>query len=142
MKIKIRRIDKSLPLPEYKTEGAVAMDCVVRERTEIAAHKTGFLPLNIALQVPKGFFTLLVARSSLPKHGLMMANSVGIIDEDYSGNDDEFKAFVYNYTDQLVVIERGDRVAQIIILAYERVEWEEVESLENKNRGAFGTTGK
>jgi dUTP pyrophosphatase len=72
----------------------------------------------------------------------MMANSVGIIDEDYSGNDDEFKAFVYNYTDQPVVIERGDRVAQIIVLAYERVEWEEVESLENKNRGAFGTTGK
>jgi len=140
MKVKIKRIDKSLPLPEYKTKGAVAADCVVREKTIIEPNKTGFVPLNVAIQPAEGYFTLLAARSSLPKKGLFMANSVGIIDEDYSGNDDELKAFVYNYTDEPVVIERGDRIVQMMVFPHEKIEWEEVDNLRNPSRGGFGTT--
>lgn len=142
MKVKIKKIDKSLPLPEYKTGGAAAMDCYVRENTTIAADSVALIPLNIVVKPPKGHFTIIAARSSLPKRGLFLANGIGIVDEDYSGNNDELKAAVYNFTDKPVEIKKGDRIVQVIILPYDKVEWQETENMENENRGGFGTTGK
>jgi len=141
MKIKIRRINKSLPLPEYKTRGAVAMDCTVREEMVIEPQALGYIPLNFALHPPKGHFVLLAARSSLPKRGLFVANGIGIFDEDFSGNNDEYKLIVYNFTKEPVKIKKGDRLGQIITLPFDRVEWEEVEDLSNPDRGGIGTTG-
>jgi dUTP pyrophosphatase len=141
MKVKIRRIDKSLPLPEYKTEGAVALDCSAREKTIIPSKQVGFVPLNFALHPPEGHFVLMAARSSLPKRGLMLANGVGVFDEDFSGNDDEYKAILYNFTDSDVVVEKGDRITQIMFLSLEKIEWKEVEDLGNPTRGGIGSTG-
>ncbi len=141
MKIRIRRIDKTLPLPEYKTSGAVAFDLPARESTTILPKTTAFIPLNIAIKYPEGFFVLLAPRSSTPKRGIFFANSVGIMDHDYSGNNDEYKAFVYNYTDASVTIERGERIAQAVFVSCERVEIEEVDDLDSPDRGGFGTTG-
>jgi len=142
MKVKIYRIDKSLPLPEYKTEGAVAMDLSARIDLEIKPKQTGFVPLNIAVQAPRGWFVFLAARSGLAKRGLMMVNGVGLIDEDYSGDGDELTAFLYNFTDAPVLIKKGERLLQLMVFPYGRVEWREVETLNNPNRGGFGSTGR
>ena len=134
-------MDRELPLPEYKTAGAAAMDCVVREDVEVPARGVALVSLNIALKPPRGHFVLLAARSSLHKRGLMLANGIGIGDEDYSGDNDEYRAALHNFTDMPVVVARGERVAQMIILPFDRVEWDEVEKLDNPDRGGFGTTG-
>jgi dUTP pyrophosphatase len=72
----------------------------------------------------------------------MSANGLGIIDHDYAGNDDEYTAVLYNFTDHEVVIEAGDRIMQGVFIPHTHVVWEEVDDLGNKNRGGFGTTGK
>lgn len=141
MKVHIRRVDKGLPLPEYKTAGAAAMDLAVRESATIEPHSITVFPLNISLKPPQGHFVLMAARSSLRKRGLMLANNVGILDEDYAGDGDEYLAALYNFTDSPVQVERGDRVVQIIVLPYDKVTWQEVDTLDSPDRGGMGTTG-
>jgi len=140
-KIKIKRFDKDLPLPEYKTRGAVAFDLMARADTVIPARSIGYVPLNVAMTIPAGHMILLAARSSLHKKGLMMANGVGVVDEDFCGNGDEYKAALYNFTDSAVAVSRGDRIVQAILKPYEKADWDEVDDLERETRGGFGTTG-
>jgi dUTP pyrophosphatase len=142
MRIKIKRFDKELPLPVYKTDGAVCMDLCVREEHLIVAKGIGYLPLNIAIEVPQGYFTILAARSSTHKMGLMPINGIGMIDSDYKGDNDELLFAAYNFTDKDVLIEKGTRVAQLVVLKYDKIEFEEVEHLESTDRGGFGSTGK
>ena len=141
MNIPIKRFDKNLPLPEYKTAGAAGFDLCARVSEAIPAHSIAYIPLNVAIAPPEGYFVLLSARSSLHKKGLMPANGVGIIDRDYSGNEDEYTAALYNYTDHEVKVEAGDRLMQGVFIPYAQVTWEEVDDLGNENRGGFGTTG-
>lgn len=141
MEIPIKRFDPELPLPEYKTAGAAAMDLYVREDVVIPAGRVEVLSLNIALKPPKGHFVLMAARSSLRKRGLLLANGIGILDEDYAGDDDEYHAALYNFSTEDVEVKRGERVVQILVLPYDRVEWKEVDVLGSPNRGGFGTTG-
>lgn len=143
MKVKIKRIDKTLELPAYKTSGAVALDCAARVSITIAPKTMELVPMNVCIKLPPSHYVFVAARSSLPKRGLFMAHGVGIGDEDFCGNNDEYRAPLYNYTDSPIIVERGDRIAQIIIKPYEKVEWEEVDDLgAADNRGSFGTTGK
>ncbi len=117
------------------------MDCAMREDVEIPAKSVAMAPLNISLKPPEGHFVLLAARSSLHKRGLMMANGIGIGDEDFSGDNDEYHAALYNFTDVPVALKRGDRIVQMIVLPFDRVMWNEVASLGNPDRKGFGTTG-
>jgi dUTP pyrophosphatase len=141
MKIRIKRFDKELPLPERKTAGAAAFDFIARERVEIPPHEVGYIKLNVALETPEGHFLLLAARSSTHKKGLLLANGIGILDPDFSGDGDECVAAYLNFTDQPVVVERGERIAQGAFLKFGDFEWEEVNELKNPTRGGFGTTG-
>ena len=142
MNVEIKRIDKSLPLPKYHTKGSVGFDFYVRETTKIKAKSLGLVPLNNIIKIPKGFVLLLFARSSLAKKtGLILSNSVGVIDQDYCGNEDEIKAGVYNFIDEDVIVEKGFRLAQGLILPVAIAEFVEVEDMEKKNRGGFGSTG-
>jgi len=140
--IKIKRLDKGIPLPEYKTKGAAAFDLYARVSVEIPSREFKYVPLNIAVQTPQGYFLLLVARSSTHKKGLWMANGVGIGDPDFSGDRDEYNAVYYNFTDKPVFIEKGERIAQGLIVKREAVQWQEVNKMKNKTRGGWGTTGK
>ncbi|PIR64339.1 MAG: dUTP diphosphatase [Candidatus Pacebacteria bacterium CG10_big_fil_rev_8_21_14_0_10_36_11] len=142
MKIIIKRFDTSLPMPEYKTSGAAAFDLYVREETTIPAKKVVLVPLNIALQLPENHWALLSARSSLHKQGLMLANGIGVGDYDYRGDGDEYKAALWNFTDEPVVLQKGDRVVQMIVMSRESVEFEEVKKFNTDDRGGFGSTGK
>jgi dUTP pyrophosphatase len=141
MNIKIKRFDKELSLPKRQTEGAAAFDLTARETVTIEPGAIGYVPLNIAVETPPGHFLMIAARSGTHKRGLMMANGIGIIDPDYSGNDDEIKAAYYNFTAASVIVEKGERIAQGTFIPIARFEWNEIETMENKTRGGFGTTG-
>lgn len=141
MKVKIKRFDTSLPVPAYQSGKAAAFDLYARESVEIPPQTVVLVPLNVAFQLPPNHWVLLAARSSLFKKGLMMANGIGVGDEDYSGDQDEYKAALFNFTQETVQIEKGDRLVQALILPREKVELEEVEHLAEKNRSGFGSTG-
>ncbi len=142
MKIKIKRFDKDLPLPEYKSQGAAAFDLTARVNVVIKPKMIGYVPLNVAIETPEGHFLMLAARSSTHKKGLMMANGIGIGDPDFSGDGDEYQAVFLNINDSPVKIEKGERVAQGIFVKLEKAQWAETQKMKNKTRGGFGTTGK
>ena len=141
MKIRIKRFDKRLPLPKHDSKGAAAFDLAARETVTIAPHQVSFVFLNTVIETPANHFLLLAARSSLHKRGLIVANGIGIVDPDYSGNEDELKSPLYNFTDQPVTIEKGDRIIQGVFIKKAEYEWNEVSKMPNKIRGGFGTTG-
>jgi len=141
MNIRIKRFDTTVPLPAYTTSGAAAFDLASREEVHILPGKVGYAPLNIVIAIPEGHTLLLVARSSLHKRGVMPANAVGIIDSDYRGNADELIAALYNFSDTEVVLSRGERMMQGLIVPVTRVEFEEVENMDSPDRGGFGSTG-
>lgn len=128
-------------MPKRQTEGAAAFDLAAREAVTIPPGAVGYVPLNIAVETPADHFLLVAARSSTHKKGIMMANGMGIIDPDYSGNDDEIRAAYYNFSPTPVVIERGERIAQGTFVKISHPEWSELDEMPNKTRGGFGTTG-
>lgn len=140
--ITIKRFDLSIPLPEYKTAGAAALDLAARVSLEIPAGKIGYVPLNIALQLPQNTFALMAARSSLHKRGLQLINGIGIGDSDFCGDTDEYQAALRNFSDAAVLIEKGERLVQLIVLERTQLKLVEVEHLSEQSRGGFGTTGR
>lgn len=142
MKIKIKRIDQTLPLPEYQTPGAVAFDVYAREAMTIAPKTIARIPTNLIIKIPKGYVLSVVTRSSTPvKKGLLIPHGMGVIDQDYCGENDEILYQVYNFTDESVTVERGERVGQAMFLRVDQMEWEEVDTMSEPSRGGFGTTG-
>lgn len=137
----IKRFDTTIPLPEYKTAGAAGFDLSARVETKIGPKTVGYVPLNVAIQAPEGYWILLAARSSLHKKGLQFINGVGIIDADYSGDTDEYQAVLYNFSDEEVIIQKSERIVQVILLPLERRLIQEQKNLTSPDRGAFGTTG-
>lgn len=143
MKIRIKRLDKSLPLPQYHTPGSVAFDFAASADCEIPARALGFVPTGLIIETPPGYMLAIIARSSLAKkHGLMLGNAVGVIDQDYCGPDDEIRLMAYNITDAPVRVERGTRLAQGIFLPIQIAEWQEVDELAPQSRGGYGSTGQ
>ncbi len=141
MNIEIKRIDKEIPLPEYKTAGSVGFDIHCRQDTTIPAGKIGLVPGNIIVRTPPGYMLLLALRSSTPKKkGLIKPHGIGVIDQDYSGEEDEIGVQVYNITDGDVLVERGERIAQGIFVKIETCAWEEKDQM-GESRGGFGSTG-
>jgi len=141
-KIKIKRFDKSLPLPEYKTVGAAGFDLTAREGMVIKPGAVGYIPLNIAIEIPKDHLLILCARSSTHKLGLMPINGIGIIDSDFRGDNDELLLAAFNFTKKSVKVERGARIAQGIFVKMTKGSWSEVSRMSSKTRGGFGSTGK
>ncbi len=143
MNIKIKRIDKTLPLPKYETAGSVGFDLICRESAEIAPHSIVLIPANVIVETPPGYMLMVCLRSSTPrKLGLMMPQGVGIVDNDYCGEEDELKIQVYNFTDEVVHVERGSRIAQGIFVRVDTAEWNEVEQMTTPSRGGFGSTDR
>lgn len=142
MQISIKRIDTSLPLPEYESDGAVGFDLVTRETTTIEPGAIGLVPGNVIVKVPEGHMLVIAPRSSLPrKKGLVCPHSIGIIDHDYHGPEDELLVQVQNITNEPVTVERGERIAQGLFVKIEKAEWVEVEDHGAETRGGFGSTG-
>ena len=141
MKLKIKRFDKSLPLPVHKTPGAVAVDLYSREEIVIQPHQLNYVPMNVAIEIPDGYFVMMAPRSSTHKLGITGVNGVGIFDRDYCGDNDEYRFIAYNFTDNQVTIEKGTRLCQLLLIKCENFDFTEVDSMDNPSRGGLGTTG-
>ena len=141
--INIKRIDKTLPLPKYETAGSVGFDLICRESAEIPPQSIVLIPANVIVETPPGYMLMVCLRSSTPrKLGLMMPQGVGIVDNDYCGEEDELKIQVYNFTEAVVNVERGSRIAQAIFVRVTTAEWNEVEQMTATSRGGFGSTDR
>ncbi len=146
MKIKITRLYKGfedLPLPKYATEGSAGMDiyAAVEEPVEIAPGAVVLIPTSLAISLEQSFECQVRSRSGLAiKHGVFALNSPGTIDSDYRG---EIKIILANFGKVPFTIQRGDRIAQLIVSKYEKIDWELVEELPGSGRGecGFGSTG-
>ena len=142
MKVKIKRIDKELPLPIYETDGSVGFDILAREEKIIVSKSTAIIPANIIVEVPKSYMLIVASRSSTPlKKGLMPPHGFGIIDHDYCGPNDEIGVIVYNFKDEDMTVSRGEKIAQGVFVHIDKFEWEEVDEIKEESRGGFGSTG-
>lgn len=143
MKINIKRIDKTLPLPVYETDGAVCFDLFAREDTIIRPDELARIKLNIIVETPPGCMLMLVPRSSLPtkKPGLIYPHGVGVIDQDYRGPGDELMLQVQNIGSTPIQIKKGERIAQAGFVKIDKAEFQEIEEVTAVSRGGFGSTG-
>lgn len=141
--VRISRLDPSVPLPAYQTPGAAGFDLAASADVTIAPGTIALVPTGLVIQVPPGHFLGIVARSSTPlKKGLMVANGVGVVDEDYCGPADEVKIQLLNFTATAVDVKRGDRIAQGLFIPVARADWQEHSGdLRQGSRGGFGATG-
>lgn len=142
MRLKIRRLDSTIPLPTYGTEEAAGFDLAAAQDVTVGPRQIALVGTGLVIEIPTGHFLGIFARSSTPlKRGLMVANGVGVLDPDYSGPTDELMIQVFNVTDTDVHVRRGDRLAQGIVLPAPRVTWQEVSEIRDVARGGFGKTG-
>lgn len=140
MLVRIKRIDKKLPLPEYHTKGAVAFDLVAREDTVIEPQSIGRIPANVIVEIPEGYMLLIKDRSSTPRKKGLLA-TVGYVDQDYCGEEDELTLQFFNFQTVPVKIERGERLGQAAFVRIDKAEWVEVKTMKKSTRGGFGSTG-
>lgn len=144
MKIKIKKLNENAVIPTQGSEYAAGVDLYATPptmSTHIPAGQTAKINTGICVEIPNGYFGAIFARSGLAtKRGLRPANCVGVIDSDYRG---EVIVALHNDTDKCESIHVGDRIAQLVILPYLPVEFEEVDELSNTDRGegGFGSTG-
>lgn len=143
--IALQQLDhaKDLPLPAYATTQAAGMDlcAAVDVPLTLAAGERVIVPTGIAIALPEGFEAQVRPRSGLAaKNGITVLNAPGTVDADYRG---EVKVILLNTSREDFVIERGMRIAQMVVARYEQVRWNVQESLEDTQRsaGGFGSTG-
>jgi dUTP pyrophosphatase len=141
--VRIQRLSADVPLPKYETAGAAGFDLAASEDVVVPPGGIALVPTGLVIEVPPGHFLGIFARSSTPlKRGLMVANGVGVVDQDYCGPKDEVKVQVLNVTPAPVAVARGDRIAQGLFLPVARAEWIESDGpLRTGSRGGFGATG-
>jgi dUTP pyrophosphatase len=130
-------------LPAYETMHAAGMDlCAdVEETITLKPMERKLIPTGLHIELPEGFEAQIRPRSGLAfKHGIGIVNSPGTIDADYRG---EVKVLLINFSDQVFEINTGDRIAQMVVARHEKVDWQEVEVLNETMRGAggYGHTG-
>lgn len=142
MKIKI--VNKSeFTLPNYKTEGSAGIDlqACISEPVTLKPLERALIPTGLFMAIPEGYEGQIRGRSGLAlKHGITLANGIGTIDSDYRG---EIKVILINLSNEDFTINNGDRIAQFVLSKYEKIEFKEVDSLDDTSRGegGFGHTG-
>ncbi len=142
--INCKIINKSKnPLPKYQTEGASAVDLFanLNESIILKSKEIKLIPTGIYISIPNGYEAQVRPRSGLAiKHGVTVLNSPGTIDSDYRG---EIGVILINHSEINFKISNGDRIAQLVLSAYDKITWQQVESLDDTKRGegGFGSTG-
>ncbi len=144
MKISVQKLRETAKLPTRGSEKAAGYDlyaCMQQEHLDIEPHTTAMVGTGLAIAVPDGYFGAIFARSGLAaKQGLRPANCVGVADSDYRG---EYMIALHNDSETARRVENGDRIAQLVIMPFLPVEFDETEMLDETQRGAggFGSTG-
>ena len=141
--VRVKRLPHGLDLalPAYATSGAAGMDVLSAEDVIIAPGARHAVATGLALAIPPGYEIQVRPRSGLAlKHGITVPNTPGTIDSDYRG---ELKVILINHGDGPFEIHRGDRVAQLVLAPVTQAAWQEVDELDETDRGAggFGSTG-
>ena len=141
--ILIKRLSNNIPLPKYETEGSSGMDLTanVNKVIEIQPGKSEIIPTGLALSIPKNYEIQIRPRSGLAaKNQISVLNTPGTIDEDYRG---EIKVILINLGEKKFKIEKGLRIAQMVLCPVIKAELEEVDELDETKRGSggFGSTG-
>ena len=144
VKILVKKFDKNIELPVYKTSGASGMDLMayIKDKITINPGKTAMIPTGIAVAIPKNYEIQIRPRSGLAiKKGISVLNTPGTIDSDYRG---EIKIILINLSKKSFIVKSGDRVAQMILCPIAKVKFKEVKFLPGTVRGkaGFGSTGK
>lgn len=143
-KIKVKVVNVSNnALPEYATPQSAGMDlrANITEKVELYPMERKLIPSGIKIQLPEGYEAQVRPRSGLAlKHGVTVLNAPGTIDADYKG---EVGVILINLSNNIFFIEPNDRIAQLVIAKHETAEWEEVEALDESERGdgGFGHSG-
>ena len=144
LEILVKKFDKNIKLPDYKTSGSSGMDLVayIKNKITINPGKTAMIPTGIAMAIPKNYEIQIRPRSGLAiKKGISVLNSPGTVDSDYRG---EIKIILINLSKKPFVVKSGDRIAQMIICPVVKGKLKEVKSLPKsvRGKGGFGSTGK
>lgn len=146
MKVNFKKFDPELDssIPEYKTDGSAGMDLSSSSKSTIyvAPGKTALIPTNLIIELPPGYEGQVRPRSGLAlKHSITVLNTPGTIDSDYRG---EVKVVLINHSDENFEVNFGDRIAQLVIAQYTKIELNEVSELADSLRGdgGYGSTGK
>ena len=137
--IKIKILDEGAKVPFYATDEAAGFDLYSLKDLILEPGKVNKIPMGIALEIPNGFFLQVVSRSGLASKGIY--NLTGTIDSDYRG---ELHILLFNTTDKIFNLEKGDRIAQCLLLPIYRAEFKQVDKLSETKRGegGFHSTGK
>lgn len=146
IEIKVKRVSRenpALPLPEYHSEHAAGMDLMadLEKPILIEPGQRTKIPTGLSVQIPEGFEAQIRPRSGLAiKKGLTLLNTPGTIDTDYRG---EIEIILINLGEEAVIINHGDRIAQMVISPVVKAQWVEVEELSATSRSGrgFGSTG-
>jgi len=141
LKVHVVRLDDGLPLPEYAREGDAGLDLAARTAVTLPAGEWSVVPTGIAIELPPGWAGFVLPRSGLAaKHGITCLNTPGLID---SGYRDELKVVLINHGRADYTVERGDRIAQLVVQPVPRIVWAPVDSLTHSQRGTggFGHSG-
>lgn len=145
IKVALKPLDNAvgLKLPTYATEQSAGMDlsAALEESFVLEPSQRALIPTGLSIALPAGYEAQIRPRSGLAlKHGVTVLNSPGTVDADYRG---EIKVILANLGEEPFTIERGMRIAQMVIARHENIAWEIVEDLEDTSRGAggFGSTG-
>ena len=144
IKILVKKFDKNIRLPVYKTSGSSGMDLLacIKNKIIISPSKTAVIPTGIAVAIPKNYEIQIRPRSGLAaKKGISVLNTPGTVDSDYRG---EIKIILINLSKKPFIVKSGDRVAQMILCPVSRAKLEEVKDLPKtlRGKGGFGSTGK
>lgn len=144
MKIKLKRLSENAVLPQYATEQSAGLDlhAVLDEPVTLRSLERKMIKTDLAIALPSGYEAQVRPRSGLAaKYGITVLNTPGTIDADYRGN---ICVILVNLSNEPFTINNGERIAQLVISKYERADWEEVEELDETERGdnGFGSTGK
>lgn len=142
--VNIKKLNEKAIIPTYGTSYSAGADlyACMEESINIEPGETFFVKTGIAMEIPEGYAGLVYARSGLAcKKGLAPANKVGVIDSDYRG---EIIVALHNHSNESVTVENGERIAQLVITPYITAIFNEVDVLEDTERGqgGFGSTGR
>ena len=139
----IKKLKENAKIPTYGSEYAAGADlyaCLDEDLT-IEPHETKMVPTGLAMEIPVGYAGLIYARSGLAsKKGLAPANKVGVVDSDYRG---EVMVALHNHTNEAKTIEKDERIAQLVVAPFLKVDFNVVDDLDETDRGegGFGSTG-
>ena len=144
VKILVKKFDKNIKLPAYKTSGSSGMDLVayIKNKIIINPGKTAMIPTGIAVAIPRHYEIQIRPRSGLAvKKGISVLNTPGTVDSDYRG---EIKIILINLSKKSFMVKSGDRVAQMILCPVAKGKLQEVKNLPKtvRGKGGFGSTGK